>query len=132
MGNKRLDFFFGWQLDMIFLHKQIRVQTSGCILDHRLAVVCAQEQAYGGIVICRHHFVLAVPIRRLPTAELRCFQIRRLPSAELYRVALMGNAGLVLSHSLAPRAPVAGSQRQIDRVSSLLLQSRLDILNISG
>ena len=25
LGDKRLDFFFGWQMDVVFLHKQIRI-----------------------------------------------------------------------------------------------------------
>ena len=60
LGNECLDFFFSRQLDVVFLHKQIRIQATCCILDDRFPVVGTQKQAYGRIVICGHHFVLVI------------------------------------------------------------------------
>ena len=53
LGNECLDFFFGRQLDVVFLHKQIRIQATCCILNDCFSVVRTQKQAYRQIVIGR-------------------------------------------------------------------------------
>lgn len=53
LGNECLDFFFGRQLDVVFLHKQIRIQATCCILDDCFSVVRTQKQTYRQIVIGR-------------------------------------------------------------------------------
>lgn len=66
LGNECLDFLFGRQLDVVFLHKQIRIQATCCILDDRFPVVGTQKQAYRRIVIGRHHFVLVIVQVHIP------------------------------------------------------------------